>query len=213
MGQDKAFIPFEGEPLVARVLARVGPLCAETIMVTNSPERYTRFGTRMVADIYPGKGSLGGIYSGLMAAQEPHALVIACDMPFLNQDLLHYMFSLAPDFDVVIPRAKDPSGKTPRRWPPHHPSQDPTKLHPDWIPAKRVDLHPTHAVYSKNCLPVMQARLQRDDLRIIGILDDLNVRVVEVDEVDRFDPQHLSFFNMNTPQDLEFATRIARESR
>lgn len=210
MGQDKAFIPFDGKPLVARVLARVQPICAETIIVANDADRYAQFGTRIVGDVYPGKGSLGGIYSGLAAAQEPYALAVACDMPFLNHDLLRYMMSLAPQYQVVIPRAKDPSGKSPRRWPPRDSREGPPIEHPDWIPAKRIDLHPTHAIYSRDCLPVMQARLQRDDLRIISILDDLRVRIVEADEVDRFDPQHLSFFNMNTPQDLEFARRLAQ---
>lgn len=209
MGQDKAFIPFDGAPLVARVLARVQPICAETIIVANDAERYAQFGTRIVRDVYPGKGSLGGIYSGLAAAQAPYGLVVACDMPFLNHDLMCYMMSLAPEYQVVIPRAKDPSGKSPRRRFPVESRVGAAQEHPDWIPAKRIDLHPTHAIYSRECLPTMQASLQRDDLRVISIMDKLRVRIVEADEVDRFDPQHLSFFNMNTPQDLEFARRLA----
>src|SRR5712692_8592008 len=114
MGRDKAFIDFEGAPIVRHVLDRIKKLCAEVIIVTNNADAYTQFGTRIVGDVYAGKGSLGGIFSGLQSAREEYALAVACDMPFLNEGLLRYMISLAPKFDVVIPRAHDPSGKTPR---------------------------------------------------------------------------------------------------
>jgi molybdopterin-guanine dinucleotide biosynthesis protein A len=204
MGRNKAFIEFEGKPLIARVIERVQPLCSEVIVVANDADAYARFGTRVVGDVYPGKGSLGGIFSGLQAAREPFALAVACDMPFLNTALLRYLISLAWQFDVVIPRAQDPSGKVPR-------SMRDEKAHGsaprqfDQPIAKERNLHPTHAVYSKQCLAPMHARLRADDLRAISFHEGLRVRIVETDEVNRFDPKHLSFFNANTPEDLEAA--------
>ena len=62
-----------------------------------------------------------------------------------------------------------------------------------------------HAVYSKSCVPAIQTRLLQNDLRAIGFFDLVRVHVVEPAEVDRFDPQHQSFFNANTPEDLETA--------
>jgi len=59
---------------------------------------------RLVADIYPGKGALGGIYTGLATSDSLYNLVVACDMPFLNQGLLHYMVQIADGFDLVMPR-------------------------------------------------------------------------------------------------------------
>jgi len=114
MGRDKAFIEFEGAPLIARVIERVKPVCSEVIIVANDVDAYAHFGVRVVGDAYPGKGSLGGTFSGLQVAREDYALAVACDMPFLNAALLRYLISLAPQFDVVIPRAQDPSGKVPR---------------------------------------------------------------------------------------------------
>jgi molybdopterin-guanine dinucleotide biosynthesis protein A len=58
----------------------------------------------MVGDVYPGKGSLGGIYTAIHTARYSHCLVVACDMPFLNTDLLRYLVDLSPGFDVVVPR-------------------------------------------------------------------------------------------------------------
>ena len=58
----------------------------------------------MVTDTYPGKGPLGGIYTGLGAAESFYNLVVACDMPFLNQTLLDNMIQNSANFDLVVPR-------------------------------------------------------------------------------------------------------------
>ena len=68
---------------------------------------------------------------------------------------------------------------------------------------------PTHALYSKACLPHIERRLQAGDLKITRFYDDVRVRYVEDDEVDRFDPGRLSFFNINTAADLSRAVEIA----
>ena len=203
MGRDKAFIDFDGVPLIARVLERVRPLCTDVTIVANDKEAYAQFGVAVIGDVYPGKGSLGGTFSGLRAASEQYVLAVACDMPFLNTELLKYLISLAPQSDVVIPRAADLISKTTR---------PETRRKTQRLLAKQVDLQPMHAVYAKTCLPAMQARLRDGDLRLIGFHDDVRVHVVEPAEVERFDPQHLSFFNANTPEDLEVARAFVAQS-
>lgn len=195
MGYDKAFLEFDGKLLIERVIERVRQVSDDVKIVTNDNEAYARFGLPLVNDVIPNKGSLGGVYSGLEWAREPYVLAVACDMPFLNIDLMRYLISLAPQADVVVPRATDPSGNT-RRGKPRLAGQ---------LFAKEFDLHPTHAVYSKSCLEPMRARLLADDLRIIGFYEDVRVLVVESAQIDQFDPKHLSFFNANTPADLENA--------
>ncbi len=212
MGREKAFVELGGVPLVKRVIEGVAPICTEIIFVTNDAARYTQFGYRTVADVYPGKGSLGGIFSGLQAAREEYALAVACDMPFLNPKLLSYLFSLAPSFDVVIPRAKDPSSSAPRLHERFGAAVQKRPRSADRPIAKETNLQPMHAVYSKNCVPAMQTRLLENDLRAIGFHDLVRVRVVEPAEVDRFDPQHLSFFNANTPEDLETARAFVEKA-
>ncbi len=197
MGRDKALLDFAGAPLLARVIARVQAVCAEVVIVANQADAYARFGVRIIGDVYPGKGSLGGIYSGLLAASNPYALVVACDMPFLNEPLLRYLISLIADVDVVVPRAADPSSNAMRKGARRN----------DHRLAKGLDLHPLHAVYAKTCLPAMDERLRADDLRLISYFDAVRVRIVESAEVDRFDPQYLSFFNANTPDDYECANQ------
>ncbi len=107
MGQDKAFLMLGGRSVIERVLECVQPLSDEVTLITNTPERFRHLGYRMVGDVYPGKGSLGGIYTAIHAACNSHCLVVACDMPFLNADLLCHLTELAPGYDVVIPRIEE----------------------------------------------------------------------------------------------------------
>jgi molybdopterin-guanine dinucleotide biosynthesis protein A len=104
MGQDKALLPLGGSSVIERVLDRVVPLSDDVTLITNVPDKYRHLGYRMVGDVYPGKGSLGGIYTAIHTARYSHCLVVACDMPFLNTDLLRYLVDLSPGFDVVVPR-------------------------------------------------------------------------------------------------------------
>jgi molybdopterin-guanine dinucleotide biosynthesis protein A len=107
MGQDKAFLEVGGRPAVERVIQSVARVSDDLFIVTNSPEKYRHLAQRMVGDVFPGKGALGGIYTAIHAARYPHCLVVACDMPFLNPDLLAYLIELSPGFDVVIPLVKE----------------------------------------------------------------------------------------------------------
>lgn len=105
MGQNKAFMPFGGPPLIERVVRVLRPLFGEILISTNTTDDYAALGFRCVPDLLPDTGSLGGIYSGLVAAKQPHVFAVACDMPFLNPALIEFLKRLAPDYDVVIPRS------------------------------------------------------------------------------------------------------------
>ncbi len=103
MGRNKALMQLGGERLVDRVVRTLREVCAELLMVTNNPEVYADTGIRMVGDVWPDKGSLGGIYSGLYHATTPYCLVVACDMPFLQAASLRYLIESIGDHDVVMP--------------------------------------------------------------------------------------------------------------
>ena len=64
-------------------------------------------GVKIVTDVFLGKGPLVGIHSGLSVSGSFYNLVIACDMPFLNQSLLRFITQLADGFDIVVPRLGD----------------------------------------------------------------------------------------------------------
>jgi len=198
MGSDKAFLKMpNGETIIETILSKLARLSKEIILVTNHPQRYEHLGVKLVADIYPGKGSLGGIYTGLSAMSHSHGLVVACDMPFLSLPLLRYMLVMAPEYDVVVPRALPWGGLKGVK------EREET--------AKEYLLHPLHAVYSKNCLEPMRDLLVSGDLRIISFYPRVRVRYVEEGEIDIFDPEHLSFFNINTPGDLRKAEGLLQK--
>lgn len=178
LGFDKALLALrDGQSLLFSAVKTLGEVAAEVIVVANDASYCESIEARLVPDVYPGKGSLGGIYSGLLSSKYERSLVVACDMPFLNGKLLAYMVSLPRDYDVLIPRLGDV-------------------------------LEPLHAIYSKECLPHMRELLARDHLKIIDFFDRVRVRYVDAPEIDAFDPEHLSFFNVNTPEQLAVARSI-----
>ena len=107
MGQDKAFLPVDGLAVIERVIQRVAGLSDDVVIITNTPDKYRHLGQRLVGDVYPDTGALGGIYTGIHTARHPYCLVVACDMPFLNTSLLRYLITLTSDSDVVIPVVKE----------------------------------------------------------------------------------------------------------
>ena len=124
LGRTKALEVIGGKSLVEYVIERLRPL-SDQILIVTSPKLLDlpiNEEVEILVDLYPGKGPLGGIYTGLVSARSIKSITVACDMPFLNADLLTHMVELAGDFDAVIPRLGKEMAE------------------------------PLHAVYSKNCL-------------------------------------------------------------
>ncbi len=79
------------------------------------------------------------------------------------------------------------------------------------VPRRRGELEPLHAVYARSCLPAVEAALAAGERRMVAFYPQVSVMTVEEDIVARFDPEGLSFFNVNTPQDLVQAERLLAE--
>ena len=102
MGQDKAWITFEGRPIIARVIDVLREVADEVFIVAND-ERYADLGLRVVPDRFPEGGALGGIATGVGAAAHDRVLVAACDMPFLRADVWRLLLARAEGADAVVP--------------------------------------------------------------------------------------------------------------
>jgi molybdopterin-guanine dinucleotide biosynthesis protein A len=183
LGRDKTLEKVGRHTLIQRIMDCLVLICDEIVVVIapGQPEPSLSIKARVVVDLYPGRGALGGIYTGLVASDSFYNLVVACDMPFLNPSLLRYLIQVSPGFDVIIPR--DREGK----------------------------LEPLHALYSKNCLAPINKQIQQGELKLDGFLGQVKVRYVDETETDEFDPKHLSFFNINTPDDLRRARAIVED--
>lgn len=185
MGQDKHKLRLGKQSLLASAIETLGALSNDVIVVTSPNKRLAGLArARVLKDVIAGGGALSGLHAGLSAARHEYALVVACDMPFLNIYLLRYMAVLTQGYDAIVPF---------------------------W----RNEAEPLHAIYSRACLPAIESLLKRSGGRIVDFYPQVNVRYVGPDEIGLFDPQGLSFFNINTPQDWERAQALAaqRESR
>ncbi len=87
MGEDKALKTFLGRPLIQRVIERLAPIADELIVTTNRPEDYSFLNLRLISDLKPGRGALGGLYTAIASASNPLVAVVACDMPFASATL------------------------------------------------------------------------------------------------------------------------------
>ena len=75
------------------------------------------------------------------------------------------------------------------------------------MPFWQERFQPLHAVYRRSVLPLLKEQLERGELRPIFLYDKVRTRKVHADEIRRFDPEGLSFFNINTPEDYEEALK------
>jgi len=104
MGRDKALLPFQGTTLLEYIIMQMRKAVEDVIVVADMPERYVLAdGTRVVGDIYPEAGPLGGIVTGLHVAKEGYHPVVGCDMPYLEPAMLRLLIREAQGFDGVIP--------------------------------------------------------------------------------------------------------------
>jgi len=104
MGQNKALMQLQGETILQRVINVAAPLTDDLFLVTNTPHVYRTFNLPMVADILPGNAALGGIYTAITKATYDWVLVLACDMPLLDPNVITFLAAQRRQADVVVPQ-------------------------------------------------------------------------------------------------------------
>ena len=183
MGRDKRSLAVGEETLLARSLAALRSVFEHVLVVEAHDSAAIETDARVLRDLVPDCGSLGGLYTGLKQAGSEWVFAAACDMPFLDSATIRYFVGLKHEGDVVM-----------------------AKL--------RHGLQPMHALYHRSCLPVMESLIQARDFKIHRLADDpsLRVRLVLPEELRLLDPDARSFYNINTPDDLD-AARLVHEKR
>jgi molybdopterin-guanine dinucleotide biosynthesis protein A len=179
-GRNKALEIIGGMTLVERVIKQLLPITNRIVLVTDGDNNYFSEikSTEVITDIYPANGPLAGIYTGLCSSHTVVNILVACDMPFLNTVLLEYMVNLLPGFDAVIPR-----------WP-------------------NNQIEPLHGIYSIDCIPMMKKYLENNQLSISKCLKEMHVLYFNQREFSKFDPEFLSFFNINNQADVDLLNKI-----
>jgi molybdopterin-guanine dinucleotide biosynthesis protein A len=182
-GVNKALLDIGGVFIVERILAALEPLTDERVLLANDATLADQPDVRLIFDPSPHAGVLPALAAGLEAAEGELCLAVACDMPFVSRRLFAHMLEVQQrdDADVVIPRTAG-------------------------------FLEPMHAVYRRlPTLHAIHAALQRGEQRMVSYLSAVRVREVDEAEWRAVDPHGTAFFNVNTPEDLAEARRIAAE--
>lgn len=181
LGRNKALEPVLGKSLVQYVYDCLKPLAEQVFIVTSKDLATLPYpeGAGILTDIYPEKGPLSGLYTGLASARFDFSIVVGCDMPFLNKKLLQYMVEECRGFDAVVPQLS------------------PFKI------------EPLHAVYSRSCLDRMKTQLEKGYLQMRALFAQIKVKYISMRECRKFDPELNSFININNQADLDKAIALA----
>ncbi|WP_158553346.1 molybdenum cofactor guanylyltransferase [Peribacillus saganii] len=103
MGKNKALLPICGQPNICNIQDELKLAADDFLLITNTPEDYRFLHVPMIEDIYKDMGPLGGLHAGLSASLTEINVITACDMPFINANILKRMISFSEDFDAVVP--------------------------------------------------------------------------------------------------------------
>lgn len=103
-GVNKALLRIRGRTIIETATSVLTGIFPEILIITNSPEDFGFLGFPMHEDLIHGKGSLGGLYTGLSRCSKDWAFLAGCDMPFLNEQVIRHMVAVIGDAHVVIPR-------------------------------------------------------------------------------------------------------------
>lgn len=181
MGADKAHLRLGGVTLVARAAEALRAACGKVSVVSSKPDAGS-FGLPVVADVYEGRGALGGLHAALAAAETEWVAVLSCDLPFAGAALLRRLASLrAPDLDAVAPLQED--GRP----------------------------QPLCAFYARAaCLPPAEEFIRGGELRPRALLSRVRTRWVAFAELSDLEGSAHFFRNVNTPEDYDEARRVAR---
>lgn len=188
-GAVKALLDVDGRTILDRLTETLRPLFSEILLVAKEPKPFQALYSpevswRLVLDALPGRSSLTGIHAALANARSPHVFLTACDTPLLQPALLIALLRfLNPEDDVVLP------------------------IKPDGY------FEPLCAIYSKRCLPHIQAQLAKGEHKIIRFFDQVRVQPLPLEQLLEADAELLSFKNANTPEELGKLRETTRSLR
>lgn len=182
-GKNKSFATIGGRSIFDRIHDLFKELFDEVILVTNNPLAYLNYDLAMVSDHYDARSSLNGLYSGLFAASNPYAFFVACDTPFVKRELIEFVVG-------KIEKNKDMV-----------------------LPQTTPGYEPLFAAYSKMCLKPMAYQLENKLLKIQGLMGRVRVKKIPENKLREIDPELVSFFNVNTPEDLVKAEEMLEKEK
>ena len=182
-GINKAFLQIGGIRVLDRVIDTLKALFDKILLVTKDPSLYTKWDVKIVRDILEARSPLSGIHAGLVNMETNYAFCMGCDVPFLKKEVIQILMNAIQPGMDVI------------------------------VPFSGTYYQPLCAVYSKRCVPVIEAQLKGGDLKVDNLFDKVNVRTIPYERFKRVDDELISFFNVNSPADLQYAEQFLIEPK
>jgi molybdopterin-guanine dinucleotide biosynthesis protein A len=171
-----------GERILDRLARTLTDALGEPpLLVANAPDAASwRPDLRLVSDVRPGLGSLGGIFTAVVEAPAP-VVCVAWDMPFVSAGLVRALAEGLASHDAVLPASDGRRG-----------------------------VEPLCAGYGPACREAIAASLDAGDLRAIGFHPGISVGILPLADIGRFGDPELLFFNVNSADDLARADELWR---
>jgi len=189
--RDKCLIDLAGKPLVLHVIDRVSAVVNEKVVVVGSDaQRRTIINllgskAKVVLDKYEGQSPLIGALTGLESLDADYSLLLPCDAPFVSSEIVSLLLDLCVNKGAVIPR-----------WPNGY-------------------IEPLQAVYNtKSAIKAAREALEEGKRDLASMINHMHgTRYVSTLVLQQLDPKLLSFFNLNTPEDLKKAESMLRKGK
>jgi molybdopterin-guanine dinucleotide biosynthesis protein A len=182
MGREKATLKMGGRTLLELALELASKVAAEAVIVGPRAE-FELYG-RVVEDLYPERGPLGGIHAALWSSPTDYNLALAVDTPFLEARFLEYLVERAQESGAVVT-----------------------------VPRTADGFHPLAAVYRRGFRDTAERALKEGRNKIDALFAEVETRILEAAELERFAFAPAIFENLNTPEDVERARQRSRERK
>ena len=178
-GKDKSQLRIGGQRILDRLCGIFREYFDDIIIVTNDPPRYLDQDVKIVTDLLALRSSLTGLYTGLFYARHSYSFMTACDTPFLKREMVELILENIDQDTDIV------------------------------MPQTSAGMEPLCAVYSNNCLKPAEQHLKQDKLKIQLALNRCRMKKLSESILREIDPELVSFFNVNSPEDLARAQEMA----
>ncbi len=185
--KEKYLLEFEGKPIICSTVEKLLQIADEVVVVGRS-EKHARTLAELIPqadiawDCIKDFGPVAGLEASMRKAKGRFVFATGCDLPFLNIEVIERLFLLMDEgngYDAAVPTR--PNGF----------------------------FEPLHSVYNREkMLNSCEKALKKGEHRIHVPLQELEVCSVPIDSLRSLDPMLLTFFNVNTPDDLVRAKEI-----
>jgi molybdopterin-guanine dinucleotide biosynthesis protein A len=184
LGEEKALINFSGKPLITYVVNTALKIANKVVVVVKDDDAFYKSflpkNVIIMKDAIELQSPLIGMLTGMKILKVDYGAVFPCDCPFINENLINYLFKSANGFDAVVPK-----------WPNGY-------------------IEPLHSIYKiKSAIPSIEYALKKGELSISSAINHLKkVAYIPINKLKKYDPKLLSFLNINTLEDFKAAEEL-----